>query len=344
MSRRAAGEGNVRERKPGQWEGRYIDANGRSRSLYGPTKRNVTDRMRDALQQTSQGIVLPSATRTVAGYLAEWMRDYAKVRPTTLASYRHMVDRYIVPEIGRVKLAKLQPTHVASMLRNVPTHAARGDLSPTTVRHAYSVLRVALGRTLKLGYVSRSVATLVDPPAKAYHELVPFTAEQVRSLLDTTAKDRLGVLYLTAVATGLRQGELLGLRWSDVDLEALGTLTVRHTLQRGTRTLAEPKTDRARRIVPLPRRGIDALTTHRTRQRRERIAAGPRWHDDGYVFATPIGTALDPRNGLRRYHAALTAAGLPHSRSTNSGTPTPRSSSERRSSSRTCRSFSDTRT
>ncbi len=140
---------------------------------------------------------------------------------------------------------------------------------------------------------------------------MPFTAEQVKTLLDATAKDRLGVLYLTAVATGLRQGELLALRWSDVDLDAFGTVTVRHTLQRGTRTLAEPKTDRARRIVPLPRRVIDALTTHRTRQRRERIAAGPRWHDDGHVFATLIGTALDPRNVLRRYHAALTAAGLP---------------------------------
>ena len=190
---------------------------------------------------------------------------------------------------------------------------ARGDLSPTTVRYAYAVVRIALGRALKSGRVVRNVATLVDPPARNRREPKPLTAEQARALLSATADDRLGPLWAVAIATGLRQGELLALRWQDVDFEG-ATLTVRHTLHRGTRELAEPKTERARRTLRL---GADALATlreHRRRQLEERIAAGPRWRDDGMVFASGIGTPLDARNVTRALADALRRTGLPPQR------------------------------
>jgi integrase len=190
---------------------------------------------------------------------------------------------------------------------------ARGDLSPTTVRYAYAVLRIALGRALKSGIVLRNVATLVDPPAKARREPHPLTADQARAFLDATRDDRLGPLYVLALATGLRQGELLALRWSDVDADA-GVLTVSHTLERRSRTLAEPKTDRGRRTLRLGGEAVAAIRANRARQLEERLAAGQRWRDGGFVFATPIGTPLDSRNLTRAFQAALSRLGLPRQR------------------------------
>lgn len=181
----------------------------------------------------------------------------------------------------------------------------RGDLSPTTVRYAYAVLRIALGRALKSGRVVRNVATLIDPPAKVRHELRPLSLDESRSLLAGIRGDRLEALYVTALGTGLRQGELLALRWQDVDLER-GELAVRHTLQRGTCTLSEPKTERARRTLRLPRQVLAALVAHRARQ-----AIVPM---TGLIFTTEKGTPLDTRNVTRYLQRHLIRLGLPHQR------------------------------
>ena len=292
--------------------------------MYRKTKREVTDALRAALRDMDDGLKPVDKRLTTGAYLTSWLDDHAapKVRATTLASYRHMVDGYLIPAIGRIPLAELEPEHVQRMLAGLAAKGKRGTLSATTVRYAYSVLRIALGRALKLGKVHRNVATLIDPPAKSRKDLQPLSADQVRALMaslqpgvdeagNVVRAHRLGTLFLTAVATGLRQGELLALRWSDVDLDA-GALVVRHTLQRGTRELAEPKTDRARRAVPLPRAVADALRQHRQQQRLERVATGRRWKDADHVFASAVGTPLEPRNVLRAFHAALVAAGMPH--------------------------------
>jgi integrase len=191
----------------------------------------------------------------------------------------------------------------------------RGPLSPTSVRYARTVLRIALGQALKSGLVVRNVAALVDAPPKAEHEISPLTADQVATFLDANAiaRVRLRALYITAIGTGLRQGELLGLRWSDVDLDS-GMLSIRHTLQIRTRELSEPKTDRARRTLRLASVVIEGLREHRTRQLSERLVAGSRWADLGYVFATRQGRPLMARNVLRDLHRHLEVAGLPRQR------------------------------
>lgn len=197
------------------------------------------------------------------------------------------------------------------MLADLTTRETkRGRLSPTTVRYCHTVLRIALGRALKSGKVFRNVAALVDAPPKANHELSPLTADQVATFLDSIEGDHQRALYVTAIGTGLRQGELLGLRWADVDLDA-GMLTVRHTLQRGTRTLAEPKTERGRRTLRLPGEVQEALRDHRRRQLAERLATGARWVDEDYVFTTGQGRPLAARNVLRSWHEHLERAGLP---------------------------------
>jgi len=307
MTRRGAGEGTVRQRPSGRWEARYVSADGGRRSVYGKTKREVTNRLREALQDAAHGLRPVSQQITTASYLDEWVSSLT-VRPRTAESYGDVVRRYLKPALGRVPLAKLQPEHVTRMLRDLEQR--QPPLSPTTVRYTYVILRIALGRALKLGKVHRNAATLIDPPAKARQELQPMSAEQARVLLTSVAGDRLGVLYRLAIASGLRQGELLGLRWQDVDMDAT-TLTVRHTLQQQARTLAEPKTERSRRTIALDVATVEALRQHRVRQIEERLAAGPRWHDGDFVFATSVGTPMDHRNLVRSFHAALERAGIP---------------------------------
>ena len=159
-------------------------------------------------------------------------------------------------------------------------------LSRTTVRYAYVVLRVALGRALKLGKVHRNVATLIDPPAKARREVQPMAAAEARAFLESVDGDRLEVLYRLAMATGMRQGELLALRWQDVDLDR-GWLEVRHTLVRGTRELAPPKTEQARRRIALDGDTLAMLRAHRITQASIRVPE----HDRDFV-SDPRRTAV----------------------------------------------------
>lgn len=147
--------------------------------------------------------------------------------------------------------------------------SGHGNLSATSGRYVYAVLRIALGRAAKQGKVLRNVATLVDPPRKTEREIQPLSVAQIRTFLDSVRGDRLEALYIAAVGTGMRHGELVGLRRVDVNLDA-GTLRVEHSLQRGTRSLAAPKTARARRILQLAPFVADA---------RESIAVG-RWPTD----------------------------------------------------------------
>lgn len=335
---RPAGSGKgVRERSTGVWEGR-ARVGGRDVCVYGSTAGEAQERLRAAMVAADNGAHPVASRVTVAAYLEQWLAGSVAVRcrPSTVSSYAETVKRYIAPRakaadgrpgdylgrpsLGRIALAKLSPDDVSRMLAAL---TARGDLSPTTVRYAYAVLRIALGRALKQGKVVRNVATLVDAPAKVRRELRPLTAEQARGLIAGTAgdptaeppvpRDRQHALYALAVATGMRQGELLALRWEDVDLEA-GAVAVRHTLQRRTKDLAEPKTDRARRVLVLGSGAVAGLREHRRLQREEWMAAARPWTEQTHLFTTSVGTPLDSRNVTQDFQKALERLGLPRQR------------------------------
>jgi integrase len=158
----------------------------------------------------------------------------------------------------------------------------------------------------------RQVATLVDPPTIVRAEVEPFTSKEAQTLLQAVSGDRLEARWIVGLALGLRQGEVLGLWWDDVDLDA-ATLRVRRALQRQRakgRVFTEPKTARSRRTVSLPGPLVDALRTHRTRQLQERLAAGSMWRGSECVFTTVIGTPVDPGNDYRMFKDLLKSAGL----------------------------------
>lgn len=307
MTKRANGEGTIRKRPSGGWEARYYGPEGKQHSVTRPTRNAAVEALRAGLEASAAQLPAPDRTVSVSGWLDEWLATNVRprLRPRTVASYEETCDRYIRPAIGRVQLAKLGPGDISRMIGSL---TERGDLSPTTVRYAYAVLRIALGRAVKSGRAARNAALYVDAPAKATHDLRPFTVEEVGAFRQAIRGHRLEALFLTALGTGLRQGELLALRWSDVDTKA-GILTVRHTLERGSAVLAEPKTEKSRRVLRLPLPVTVALRRLRARQDAERSAARV-WNAAGYVFATATGGPLDSRHVTQSFQAVLAKAGI----------------------------------
>jgi integrase len=311
--RRGHNEGSIRQRPDGKWEARISLPNGKRKSFYGKTRRDVQDKLKAAQRDLDNGLDLSSRQQTVGQFLDRWLEDVVRpsVRLKTHHSYAQMVRLHLKPELGHIPLTKLTPQHVQAMM----TRKTAAGLSPRTVQYIRAVLRRALGQAMKWSLVGRNVATLVDPPRSMRKPVQPLTAEQARHFIDATKNDRLGPLFQVAITTGLRQGELFGLRWQDVDLDA-GTLAVRHALQRigGEPTFVEPKTALSRRSITLPASAIAALRSQRIRQLEMRLAAGTAWQDWELVFTSSIGTPLEPSNVTKRLHALLEGAGLPRQR------------------------------
>lgn len=283
------------------------------KSYYGSTRRAVQQKLVVALRDLQRGVTPTDDRRTTGQLLDRWLEDVAKatVRPRTFVSYSQTVRLHLKPTLGRAPLSKLSPQQVQALLNS----KLASGLSPRSVGIIHAVLRRALNQAVKWDLVPRNVATLVQPPRAPRAEITPLTPEQARAFLDAVRGDRLEALYSVGLALGLRQGEVLGLAWTDVDLEA-GTLRVAHALQRvnGRLELVEPKSRSSRRTIPRPATVARALRVHRSRQLEERLAAGPRWRESDLVFTTAVGTPLDSRNVTRRFQAALERAGLPQLR------------------------------
>lgn len=316
--KRGQHEGNIYHRADGRWEGRlrvgYRNGKRARRSVFGKTRAEAVSKLRAIISAHEQGTLEASARLTVGQFLAQWLAESARptLRPRTFTTYAQVVRSHIEPGLGRLPLRRLSPHHVQTWLNE----RSRAGLSPRTCQHARAILRAALARALKWGYVSRNVAALVDSPRVVKHEIKPLTPVQARTLLVTAREHRYGALITVAVALGLRQGEALGLRWQDVNLDD-GTLQVRHALQwvtGGGWSLVEPKSERSRRAITLPDIVVSSLRGHRMRQREDRLLAGQRWQENGFVFTSRVGTPLDPWNVIKAFKRLLTAADLPNIR------------------------------
>jgi integrase len=260
------------------------------RVLSGRSRAEVVRRL-EILKDEARG-GFPSGQSTGA-YLARWI-DHARprLRPATYQGYARHVRLHLRP-LAEIPLGSLTPGHVERLLAGI---VASGR-SPRTAVHVRAVLRRALADGVRDGLIGRNVAALARPPRVVRREMRPLSASEVRELLETTADDEYGPLWALAVGSGLRLGEILGLSWNDVDLEA-GRLVVRRAMARADEgwALAEPKTARSRRTVELPAMAREALGARRTRQEADRTAAGSAWQDRGLelVFTDTVGRPLTP--------------------------------------------------
>jgi len=316
----AKGDG-ITKRKDGLYMARHTvqtPDGPKRKTIYG-RKYNEVKRKRDlALGDAARGLVYDDENQTVGTYMTRWIEDSAKghLAPASYRNYELQIRRHISPALGSLKLSKLTPAHVQSL------YAAklRDGMKPASVRYIHAVLHRGLEQAVRFNLIPLNAAAKVDPPKVRQEEITPLDAEQATRLLDVAhgEVDRFEALYVGALTTGLRIGELLGLKWPDIDLENR-TLRVSRQLQRGeiegqakrTLVFTEPK-NASRRTVDLPQRTVEALRSHRKRQLEDQLRAGVQWADYGLVFATSKGTPYDYQTvTTRHFKPLLKRAGLP---------------------------------
>lgn len=313
MAKRGNGEGSIYKRSDGRWAGvadlGWQDGKRKRKTYYGRTQREIQEKLAAGLRSHRQGMPSTSDRLTVSQYLDSWLEETAKptVRPRTFQSYSEIVRLHLNAELGRISLAKLSPQDVQKLINR----KLASGLSSRRVQYIHAVLRRALVQAEKWGLVARNVAKLVNAPRVDQSEIEPFTPDEARLFVRAVQGERMEALYVLAIATGLRQAELLGLSWKDVDMDS-STLTVRSTLQRidGEFQLLEPKTARSRRTLALPEMVIDGLKAHRGRQFGEMLLAGPAWQDLDLVFTALDGGPLSDRVVRGRFYRILEGAGL----------------------------------
>jgi integrase len=315
--KRSNGEGSIYQRKDGRWTAAYYvpDQNGirRRQYVYADTPEVVEDKLVEIRKLVKSGIPISPAGLTLDTYLSEWVDQVAapRVRPSTLDSYRAAIEKRIIPRLGRKKLGQLNARDVRQFLAAL----AGEGVGDRTAQVAHATLRAALEDAVREEVIPRNVAKLVRAPRPTKAEREPLTVDQVKALLKVSRDHRMHPLIVVLAVLGLRRSEALGLRWEDIDLTA-GILRVRRSLHRvdGRLSIFPTKTQRSARAVPLPRFVIRALESQRDKQEEERAALGKNWPNFGYVFTTPLGTPIDPRNCTRVVRKQLDAAGLSHVR------------------------------
>jgi integrase len=311
--RRSHGEGSIyRRASDGRWVGMldlgWVDGKRRRRPVYGRSETEVRRKLAQLREQANRGVDLTAHPRTLAEWLDEWLTDikaHDGTRPSTLARYEIAIRCHLVPMLGKIRLDRLTPADVRRLLAE-----RRDQMSPASLVKLHAVLRNALEDAVRNDLVPRNVAKAVRGSSLERKERRVLTVKEARQLLVEILKDRLAALFLIALLMGLRRGEVLGLRWSDVHLEAR-VLYVRRAIQRvsGTLQLVDVKTHRSARALPIPHSVLTALERHRAQQAKTRLAAGEAWQDLDLVFCTAIGTPLEPRNINRRWTQLRERAG-----------------------------------
>ena len=320
--KRGNGEGTIVRRRDGRWMGQVSmgrDApSGRlvRVTVYGQTRQSVAAKVTKLISDRNLGRPILTINLTPGDWLERWLRLYvSQKRPATLENYESNVRVHIKPVLGHIPMRDLRPQHIQALYVDLLASGAvrrDGGLSPRTVRLIHVILHAALRQAVREDLLVRNVADSASPPRPAHREPVPPTPEDMEQLLVAAEGHRLFALYLLYWTTGARRGELLALRWTDVDLQQ-GTMRIRRQLAR-TRTglvYGEPKTPHARRAIPLADVAKEALREHQARQDAEKKLLGDAYADEDLVFATVDGHAIDPGNALRTFRLLLAKAGLP---------------------------------
>jgi integrase len=288
------------------------------------TKKAAEQALADAIGQWRAGRLPQHSTHTLGHFLQEeWLAAVKpRLRPSTWANYRTYTAAYVVPILGQVKLQALTPVqlnhlyaHLLARGRRKPIRSGQIGLAPKTVRNVHLMLHSALHDAMRWGYLVRNVAEAADPPAARTPEQKVWSPQELGAFLDHVRDDRLYALWLLVATTGMRRGELAGLRWVDIDFDhATVSPTIPRVVVDHQVHDSAPKTERSRRRLALDPITLAALQAHRQRQTEDRQAVGGRYRDHGYVFTWPDGRPLHPENIANWFDQHTRAAGLPRIR------------------------------
>jgi len=317
-SRRAKGEGSVYKTRSGKWVASvdlgWVNGKRRRRTFQGDTHAEALRKASEFNGQKSRGRQLASEKLTVEDYLTTWLTERipGTISARTEEMYARIVRLYLTRYLGKIRLIRLTPNDVSAMMIAM----GKEGLSPSTKRIARSVLRRALRMAEQDGLVTRNVAAIAEGPKMDHREGRTLTKEQARVFLEACKGNRLGVAYSLALTLGLRRGEIIGLKWSDIDLQdGEVTLTIRRQLVRDKTGLHfnDLKTKGSRRTLHLSTPLVDLLERHHHRQEAEALIRGEaRQNSENLIFTSTVGTPLDPEDFGKGVPAITKKAGLGH--------------------------------
>ncbi len=309
--KRGRGEGTVY--KVGRRYRAQVMVGGVRHRAYFETRKEALTWLAEVRLKAERGLLREPSKATVADYLAFWLENGAKpsVRPPTYRQYEQYVRNYVVPVLGPLRLQALKPPDIQALY----TQKLEAGLSRRTVQLIHAILHKALSQAVDWGLISFNPADRVKPPRPQPKEMQVLSPEEARRFLEAAREYDYYPLFVLALTTGMRLGELLGLKWADVDLEA-GAVHVRRGLYRvrGEWVEGEPKSAAGKRKIALPALATAVLKEHRLAQLEARLKAGPAWEDNGLVFTTAAGRPIHPGDIRRTLTAILGRAGLPRIR------------------------------
>lgn len=309
--RRGQNEGSIFQRKDGRWAAAFSTGDGRRKTVYGRTRAEVANKLSEAQRAHHDGVLPTDGRLTVSAFAKEWLEGVqTSVRPKTAEAYEWAIGKHIVPRIGGVKLVKVGPRHLEKVYQEMRSDGK----APQTIRNVHKVAGTMFSKAVRLGLIARNPGHIADVPKVPKREPPMFDRQELQTFLAEARSHRMEALFALAVTSGARSGELLGLRWSDVEMEA-GLINIRTALQQTRQgfALVEPKTKGSVRTLALSHVAGDALRRQRIRQNEEALRVGPGWNNDwNLVFTNEIGGPLDRKNVLRRdLKPLLVRAGLP---------------------------------
>ena len=308
--------GSIRKRSKDSWE-LTVDLgrgpNGRRKRKYltvkGP-KSKAQQKLRELLYELDQGGSLDWSDKTLGDFLSSWLTIYAEVNtgPRTVESYRQKIQLHITPYIGDIRLTKLSPQHVQHLYSQLRDKG----LSARSIAHCHRILKGALKRAVKWGLLWRNVCEAVDPPRAIRKEMKAMTYEEVHLFLAAASASPYRIFFFVSTYTGMRRSELLGLRWSCIDLER-GTISVRETLQRVTGqglVVLPTKTASSRRMIPIPRDVVTLLTGFKIKQQQDCKALEVSWKTSDLVFRHPDLRPFQPETLSHAFAVLSQKAGI----------------------------------
>lgn len=308
-------EGSIGQKADGRWEARITLPNGKRKSFMGKTREEARRKMVAAQRALDEGLAVVREDQTVGQFITRWLEMVRppQLAPKTWQGYESLLRLHIVPSLGKVKLARL----TAQQVQEVYSRTLAEGLSATSVNHLHRCFHEVLEAALQLDAVSRNVLDRgrVRIPRVRTKEIQPLSAADAQTFLDAAAGHPWEALFVVALSTGMRQAELLGLRWGDLDLEhaARPSLQVRQVVQRlkGEWHVKVPKSARSRRRIALTRLAVAALRAHRSRQLASRLELGSAWVDRDLVFPNEIGDYLSASRVYHAHKRLNKAAGVP---------------------------------
>lgn len=307
--RRSRGEGSIFKRSDGLWTARITLPNGKRKTKYAKSQKEVRDWLVEMQNANRAGTWSDAQSVTFAEFMERYLSDVVAhtLRLTTQDSYVSLTRKHLIPELGSIKLINLRPNHLQSLYSD----RLNQGYSRRTVQYLHAIMHKALAQAVKWDLIPRNVADAVDAPRPAKQTPQILTQAQARQFLDYVKDDPLYPVWLLAITSGMRKGEILGLRWVDCDLEA-GIIHVSQTaltVYKKGMVISEPKTEQSKRSIGLPPATVAALKAHKEHQARYHDFSG--FKDQGLVFPTKRGTPIGSRNLLKYFQEAVEKAGLP---------------------------------